>query len=303
LQTDLWRISRSGELQPLTRDEAVESLLSLTADGSVAAFVSNRLGHTDVWTKDLATGKEAPLTSTPEEKYAAVISPKGGDVYFSMVRDGKRGVYRIPRAGGVPEQVADGMFYPTDVSADGRFVVLQHRFDTPRQSDAGTENATIAVLDTTTGAKVQNFPGPGYSLYRGHLSPDARWVVFHAELARGETRVMVAPFRGAGTVPADQWFPVTDGKFYDDAPRWFDGGNSVVYFSERDGSLCLWSQRLDAETKKPKGDPVAVHHFHSRRFSPANVGAWDMDVATGGENIVLTIGERSGNIWIADRGQ
>jgi len=304
LQVDLWRMSpRSGDLQPLTRDEAVESLPSLSADGSLAVFVSNRLGHTDVWIKDLVTGKESPLTATPEEKYAAVISPNGREVYFSMVRSGRRGIYRVPSAGGVPEQVAEGVFYPTDVSSDGRFVILQYRFDAPRQSDTGTEPATIGVLDTTTGAKVQNFPGPGYSIYRGHLSPDARWVVFHADLARGETRVMIAPFRGTGAVPSDQWFSVTDGKVYDDAPRWSDGGNSVLYFSERDGSLCLWSQRLDAETKKPKGDPVAVRHFHSRHFSPANVGMWDVDVAVGGENIVLTIGERTGNIWIADHAQ
>jgi eukaryotic-like serine/threonine-protein kinase len=302
LQTDLWRTSlRSGDLQPLTRDEAVKSLLSLSADGRLAAFVSNRLGHADVWIKDLVSGKETPLTSTPEEKYAAVLSPNGRDVFFSMVRSGRRGIYRVPSSGGVPEQVAEGMFYPTDVSADGRFVVLQHRLDTPRQSDAGTEKATIGVLDTTAGAKVQNFEASGYSLYRGHLSPDGHWLVFHAELARGETRVTIAPFRGTATVPADQWFPVTDGKFYDDAPRWAENGNSVVYFSERDGSLCLWSQRLDAETKKPKGDPVAIRHFHSRRFSPANVSAWDVDVAVGGETIVLTIGERTGNIWIVDR--
>src|SRR5207302_10048570 len=119
LQVDLWRMSpRSGDLQPITRDEAVESLPSLSADGALAAFVSNRLGHTDVWIKDLSTGKEAPLTSTPEEKYAAVMSTTGRDVYFSMVRSGKRGVYRVPSAGGGPEQVAEGICYPTYVTAD-----------------------------------------------------------------------------------------------------------------------------------------------------------------------------------------
>jgi Tol biopolymer transport system component/predicted Ser/Thr protein kinase len=304
LQIDLWRISlRSGDLQPLTRDEAVESLPSLSANGNLAAFVSGRFGQTDVWIKNLATGKDVPLTATAEEKYAAVISPTGRDVYFSMVRNGRRGIYRVPSTGGVPEQVADGELSPTDVSGDNRFVVLQYRVNAPRQSDVGTEQASLGVLDTRTGAKVENFLGPGYSLYRGHLSPDAQWLVFHAELASGETRVMIAPFRGTAAVPADQWFPVTDGKFFDDVPRWSNGGNSVLYLSDRDGSLCLWSQQLNAKTKKPEGDPVAVRHFHSRRFSPANVSVWDFDLAVGGESIVLNIGERAGNIWIADHAQ
>jgi len=143
LQIDLWRISlRSGDLQPLTRDEAVESLPSLSADGSLAAFVSGRFGHTDVWIKNLATGKDAPLTATSEEKYAAVISPTGRDVYFSMVRNGRRGIYSVPSTGGVPEQVADGELSPTDVSGDSRFVVLQYRVNAPLS--AKIRNLTIS---------------------------------------------------------------------------------------------------------------------------------------------------------------
>ena len=86
-----------------------------------------------------------------------------------------------------------------------------------------------------------------------------------------------------------------------DAPRWFDGGNSVLYLSDRDGSRCIWSQRLNAKTKKPEGAPVAVQHFHSRRFSPVNVLPSNVDLAVGGKNVILNIGELTGNIWIADR--
>jgi hypothetical protein len=158
----------------------------------------------------------------------------------------------------------------------------------------------LGVLDVTSGAKTEILRHSSYGLYRGHFSPDERWVTFHADDPRRGTSVFIAPFRGRALVPESEWIAVTHGKAFDDAPRWSPDGALLYYFSDQDGSRCIWAQPLEQVTKKPVGAPLAVLHLHSRQDSVGAVSVGRLDLFVVQDKIVFTMGELTGNIWMAD---
>jgi Tol biopolymer transport system component len=302
---DLWELtldevtqSPRGEMRRLTQDQAVEELPTIAEGGEKIAFISGRLGNPDVWTKDLRTGKEMALTATPEDETQPVISPDGTHaVYAFLPRADKPVVYSVSTSGGVPEKVCEGCGAPTDLSRDGRVVILQYL---PDWFEPRRERPTLAMLDRQSGKQAEILKHPRYNLYRGHLSPDERWIVFHGDLPAVETREFIAPFRGASAVPPEEWVQVTDGTSFNDTPQWSPDGNLIYYFAQRDGSRCLWAQRLHPATKQPAGPPFAVKHLHERQRSAGGVSLASLDLAVSRDKIVFNMTELWANIWSAD---
>src|SRR5262249_42119604 len=94
--------------------------------------------------------------------------------------------------------------------------------------------------------------------------------------------------------------PISEQGVGADLPRWSSNGNWLYYVSRRDGSLCVWAQRLDPAAKKPIGPPLAIRHFHNLRRSIGNVrdiGAVGLAVAE--DKIVVAQTELTSNIWLA----
>jgi hypothetical protein len=69
---------------------------------------------------------------------------------------------------------------------------------------------------------------------------------------------------------------------------------------ERDGSHCLWVQRLDS-AKRPQGQPFEVQPFHYPQVR--SMGLWQPGAAgtsIGKDRIVFSKVDASGNIWMAE---
>ena len=61
-------------------------------------------------------------------------------------------------------------------------------------------------------------------------------------------------------MPPYDWIPVvTDHSIQ---PSWAPDGSGVYHFSDRDGHMCAWLQRVDAATKRPVGEPQGVLQLH-----------------------------------------
>jgi Tol biopolymer transport system component len=279
-----------GAARVLVANEPYEGLHSLSADGRRLVFVSRRLGRPDLWVRDLESGVEKALTATPAVESYPVISRDGTRVVYEASTQAGSILYEVAASGGLPREICHECGWPTDWSADGRFVVLQHR---------QTAHAWLGVLDRKTGVQAEILSHAEYTVYRGHISPDGRWIVFHTARL-GSTREFVAPFRGLTPVPYEEWIPLTSGEHRVDAPRWSPDGKSIVYVSDRDGFLCVWEQPLNAATGRPVGDPIAIQHWHQRQLSIANVYVEMMDLALAPGRLVLNLGELRGNIWAAD---
>jgi hypothetical protein len=132
---------------------------------------------------------------------------------------------------------------------------------------------------------------------RPRLTSDDRWIAFHSR--RGpQAQIYIVPFRE--TSPAEnEWIPVTDGRGNDAFPDWSPDGNTLYWLSDRDGSLCLWAQRLDHASKRPTGEPFAVRHFHDARLSLKNMPIPWNGLTAGRDRIVLSLAETTGAVWMA----
>ena len=55
---------------------------------------------------------------------------------------------------------------------------------------------------------------------------------------------------------------MTDGTAVDWEPAWSADSSALFFLSDRDGSRCIWMQRLRGPLKHPAGPPTPLKHFH-----------------------------------------
>jgi hypothetical protein len=139
---------------------------------------------------------------------------------------------------------------------------------------------------------------PGHSLWDATFAPDDRWVLFN-DTVESRARIIVAPISdGQGHVDSASWIPITDQKGWADKPRWSPDGRLVYYVSERDGFRCVWAQRLDPASRRPQGEPFAVHHEHGASLSLRNLLLPNLGLAVARDRLVFNAGAQTGNIWL-----
>jgi hypothetical protein len=137
-------------------------------------------------------------------------------------------------------------------------------------------------------------------IVRPRFSPDDRWIAFL--LRQGSAfQIFVAPYDG-DVKREDQWVAITDGRFGDHHPHWSLDGGLLYFFSDRDGNVCLWAQRLEPGSKHPLGQPAVVQHFHTARQNLKSVPIIQRGMSVTHDRIILNAGEVTGNIWMAEYG-
>src|SRR2546423_46255 len=91
------------------------------------------------------------------------------------------------------------------------------------------------------------------------------------------------------------------GKFSTQIYGWTPDGNLLYVVSRRDGAQCIWAQRLDAATKRPRGEAFAVYHIHGARLKVTSSGLANFGPAILPDGIIFGLDEETGNVWIGDR--
>jgi dipeptidyl aminopeptidase/acylaminoacyl peptidase len=136
---------------------------------------------------------------------------------------------------------------------------------------------------------------PSYALFQPQLSPDGRWIVFEAvpHSPNMESSLYVVPVSGG------PWTRITDGRHWDDKPRWSPDGRTIYYVSGPGGFFNVWGIRFDPTAGKPVGQPFQVSKFDSARLM---IPRWIPPVwlSLTQHKLVMTMAEESGSIWILD---
>ena len=113
----------STVLAPITTDEGLTADPSLSTDGALLAYASDRAGRSDldIWIQTTAGGRPIQVTSEPVDEREPALSPDGSRLAFRSERDGG-GIYIVPAFGGAaPRLLVAGGRRPK-FSPDGRFV-------------------------------------------------------------------------------------------------------------------------------------------------------------------------------------
>ena len=138
---------------------------------------------------------------------------------------------------------------------------------------------------------------PAYDVYQSHFSHDARWIVFEAtrDLDQGvESTLHVISATGA------PWVRITDGKYWDDKPRWAPDGTTIYFISGRGGFFNVWGIRFDPSKGKPIGKPFPVTTFASPRLMIPQELIEGLGFSLSQNKLVLTMQDVSGSVWVLD---
>ena len=298
LNADIWGVPVSlnegavkGDLKRITRDPAFDIYPSVSSDGRKLAFLSNRKGNYNPWVLDLKSGAESSVVISSQDQMWPRISPDGSKVAYTESRIGSYEHLYAPAGGGAPEVLCqDCGPVISDWTSDGKKVLID--FVTPEKLLA------ISLLKLDSHDRIQILQHPKYNLMQAHFSPDQRSIAFVIRLDSGRSQVMIAPYQNETRSTESSWVALTNGSSWDTAPGWSPDGKLVYYTSSRDGFRCIWAQRIDS-SRKPVGAPFGVYHFHAARRSPGLVPLNGIDMFIGSDQIFLTLGELTGNIWMA----
>ncbi len=294
LGADIWSLPIEAEqgkvlgaLERITQDAADDYDPSLSDDGATLVFRSRRTGRFDVFLRNLTTNAEAVVTQTGADVYPA-ISRDGKRIAYSIRRDGKMPVFVAPVAGGAPEQVCADCGEVEQWTPDGLGIVYV----------TANDLSGVGLLRLGSPPNDRWLRHAGYGIFNPRLSPDGRWASFNARSDRlAPARVLVAKVEISQVASEHEWIVVSDDG---EAPAWSPQGNLLYFWSNSDGSPCLWAQRLAPATKEPIDAPFAIQHFHSRGLSWRNLYLGAPDIAVGRNRIVFNLGEHTGNVWMTD---
>ena len=287
LPIDADRGKMLGVLTRVTQDLADDYDPSLSADGGTMVFRSRRAGRFDVFSRNLATGQETAVTATPEDDYPAV-SPDGTRVAYSFRQNGKIPIFVVALSGGSPELACDDCGDVEQWAPGGRDILFVTAHDP----------SGIGLLKPGSPPVREWLTHPGYGIFNARLSSDGHWVSFNARPnSLAPARVFISRVFDSSVAAEKDWIAVAEDG---DAPAWSPDAGLLYFWSSRDGSPCLWAQRLDRATKKPIGSPLGIQHFHSRGLSWRNLYLGAPDIAVSRNRIVFNLGEHSGNVWMTE---
>ncbi len=292
---DLWMLPMNvgtarvlGPPTQITRDHALDYRAHVSADGRYVAFLSDRFGNRDLFLRDLTTGTERPLSTSPQTEISTAISVDGAHVAYGIQGAGQSSVFTVPLAGGVPTQVCENCGGQLDWFPDGRALLSLRQV-----------KGKFAVIVVRPGRGVTNTVShSGGNLFEPHLSPDGRWLAVAVNTGQGRSRIWFAPFANDTAGAESTWIPVTEDAGFADKQRFSPDGGWLYYYSKRDGFGCVYAQRLDRATGLPSGPPVGITHFHSSRRSLANASLGPLQIAVARDKLVFNMAEITGNIWL-----
>ena len=178
-----------------------------------------------------------------------------------------------------------------DWSRDGRSLLTSQL----NQDSRHYEIWTVDVDAAQAARKITS--ASDYNLWQGHFSPDGRWILFLATRSKGvESTIFLMPAAG-GT-----WIPVTDGKQWDDKPRWSPDGKTIYFVSGRNGFFNVYGARFDSGKGKPVGLPFRVTDFRSTAaMIPQAIIPVELGISP--DRLVVNVTQISGNIWVLDHAE
>ena len=284
---DAERGKPAGALTRVTQDTSDDYQPTLSEDGATLVFRSRRGGRFGVILRKLGSNTETVLTRTPLDHNPA-ISRDGTKIGYSFLEQGRMPIFVVDAGGGTPQQVCDNCGEVEEWSPRGDQIlyITQH------------DPSGIGLLTLGSPPNDAWLRHPGYGIYNPRLSSDGGWIAFSGRTDRlSPARVFIAKIHASGVAREKEWIVISSDA---DAPSWSPQANLLYFWSNRDGSPCLWAQRLDPATKQPIGAPLSIHHFHSRGLSWKNLYLGAPTIAVARDKIVFNLGEQTGNIWMTD---
>ena len=295
------QISSSGEAVTSPGMMAFEE--SLSRDGTKLAFCAVRAGKWELWERSLTDRREEPVIADDDQRRNPQWSSDGRHlVYAKSKASGSWATSQILMWSAetrTEEPVTGTMDLGAlvyDLSPDDKELLVsrnsgqEHTGAGNRRSEVWRMSLGSAPHAETSARKL--ISDAAYDIWRPHFSPNGRWIVFEAA-AGVESTLYVMPSAGG------QWTRITDGKQWDDKPRWSPDGRTIYFLSRRGGFFNVWGIHFDPEKGRPAGEPFRVSAFERPRLMvPQMIAPVALSITK--NRLLLTMTEVSGGIWVLD---
>jgi Tol biopolymer transport system component len=253
-------------------------------------FLSRRTGHLEVFAKDLTGGEERQLTKNNVDKRQPVISPDGEWVAYAEDGTGANSIFLAPFGGGPQKLVCEKCGTQSGWAPDGKHLLITN-YAIPR--------APISALDVESGQTQLLLEHAQFSLFPRSVSPDGKWISISVDRGKRGVVLAIAPYRPGSPPPESEWVYLTDAQSNDSYPRWSPDGNTIYFTSDREGLAAVFAQRLNPQTKRPKGAAAAIYRFGKPSLHMDARATW---ISVGANRIAFSLEELKGNIWMLQLG-
>ena len=281
-----------GEARKLTVGAAYHSSASMDINGTRLAFLVGRSPNRSVGIRDLVSGRESVVAADSTDKCSAAISPDGSRVAWSVCGPGREAIYVAAINSDLSVPVSDRVCEDC-----GRVIDWSRTTDSLLFVDH-SKPVRIGVLTLSSGSRVM-ISSALYNLDKARFSPDGNWIAATAVPTRDDrAQILAIPWREGKPAPEGDWVAVTDGTSWNDNPAWTDRGDSLLYYSKRDGFGCIWRQAVNPVTKRPEGEPAEVIDFHGGRLSIKELGGFLPSLDVVSHHVLFNALERTGSIWV-----
>ena len=274
---------------------------TLLQDGTKVAYVvphgeGNGLAFGDVrnevWVKSLVDGREAPVIADDYSRWSQQWSPDGMRLAYERrnrrTNEKQLVVWSNQSHEEEPLTTLGSSLWTYDWSRDGNWLLAA--------TEEGIWLVPVASAPHAESAAQKIISDPAYQLYQPHFSPDGKWIVFEAvaNSPGPESTLYVAPAPSGGP-----WTRITDGRHWDDKPRWSPDGKTIYFVSRRGGFFNAWGVHFDPATGKTAGEPFQVSKFESPKLMiPQYIPPVGLSLTQ--DKLALTMAEESGSIWVLD---
>jgi Tol biopolymer transport system component len=294
---NLWSISLDsvsgvaiGPLRRLTRGPAPAGYMSVTGDFRTLAYFSFRLGHGEIFLRDLETGSEKVLQQAAEgERGYPAISRSGTQLAFGLRmpagQQPARPIFVADVATGALRSLGDDCGGRPRQWLDERLLMIE-RF---------ARLNSLVILDTATGQQHDLLVSADQSMTNARLSPDGRWITFDASAPGEPTSVFVAPL-GTQPVPESNWLVVDR---FASHPFWSADG-TILYYTPT-GTIPMVRSAIRGRRFAPDTGALGAlieAYASTEMLMPAYLPG-TAAIATP-DQIIMVLGDFRGDIWLMD---
>ena len=284
LPIDAMRGVVTGAPLRLTAGVGIENRASASRDGRLVAYRS-LIPRPSILIKDIETQNVIDIGAAGTA-FGPAISPDGAHVAYEE----GGGVRVVASRGGTPRTLCQacsiGDWWP-----DSQAVVVVK----------GEDNAgRLTTIGLAGGEAHDVVVSSDQTVNRPFPSPDGRWLAFRRTGIAGDT-ILIAPLSAEQPVSSGAWIQLVAAEPDARPSGWSPDGSLVYFVSARDGTRCLYAQRIDRTSGAAVREPILVRHFHGGR----NVYRTGLNVlSTGPANAVTSgfflydLSDLTANIWL-----